>query len=142
MVMKLYDHHKLKKENKMLNKSVSEMVLEAKQSIENLTPDKVDEELAGNNVVLIDIRESEEATQNGQIPGSVLAPRGMLEFYADSTSNYYRPEFDMNKRIILYCASGGRSALAVASLKNMGYENVAHLDGGINAWKESGRKIV
>ena len=65
----------------------------------------------------------------------------MLEFYADETLPYHKPEFDRNKRIILHCASGGRSALAAATLKQMGYENVAHLDGGIKAWKEAGLPV-
>jgi rhodanese-related sulfurtransferase len=65
----------------------------------------------------------------------------MLEFYADSSLPYYRPEFDKNKRIILHCASGGRSALAVKTLKEMGYENIAHLDGGLKAWVEAGMDV-
>jgi rhodanese-related sulfurtransferase len=79
--------------------------------------------------------------KNGKIPGAVNAPRGMLEFYADSTLPYYRPEFDKHKRIILHCASGGRSALAVKTLKEMGYENIAHLDGGLKAWVEAGMDV-
>jgi len=102
----------------------------------------VNEELQKSNVTLIDIRESEELKQNGRIAGAVHAPRGMLEFYADASLPYHKPEFDKSKRIILHCASGGRSALAVTTLKQMGFENVAHLDGGIKAWKESGREVV
>jgi rhodanese-related sulfurtransferase len=69
------------------------------------------------------------------------APRGMLEFWADPTSAYHREEFDPARRTILYCASGGRSALAADTLQRMGYANVAHLDGGIKAWKEGGRPV-
>ncbi|HEU4574456.1 MAG TPA: rhodanese-like domain-containing protein [Chitinophagaceae bacterium] len=123
-------------------KSATELVKEAKQEIENLTPAQVMQELAGNNVVLIDIRESEELAQNGKIPGAIHAPRGMLEFYADPTLPYYRPEFDKDKRIILHCASGGRSALAAKTLHQMGYENVAHMDGGLKAWKEGGHPVT
>lgn len=122
-------------------KSALEMVKEAKQEIENLTPTQVMEELS-KGATLIDIREKEETQENGSIPGSVLAPRGMLEFYADETLPYHRPEFDKQKRIILHCASGGRSALAAKTLKEMGYEKVAHLDGGIKAWKEAGLPMV
>jgi len=64
----------------------------------------------------------------------------MIEFYADETLPYHKPEFDKSKRIILHCASGGRSALAAKTLKEMGYQNVGHLDGGIKAWKEAGMK--
>lgn len=126
----------------MVNKSATDLVKEAKQGIENLSADQVNEELQKSNVTLIDIRESEELKQNGRIAGAVHAPRGMLEFYADASLPYHKPEFDKNKRIILHCASGGRSALAVTTLKQMGFENVAHLDGGIKAWKESGREVV
>jgi rhodanese-related sulfurtransferase len=68
-------------------------------------------------------------------------PRGMLEFYADPASAYHHPEFDQSKRTILYCASGGRSALAGATLRQLGYTNVAHLDGGIKAWLAAGQPI-
>lgn len=122
----------------MEQKSAIDLVKEAKMSIENLTPEQVKQELALGNVVLIDIREGEELIQNGKIENSVLAPRGMLEFYADPTLPYHKPEFSKDKRLILHCASGGRSALAVRTLNQMGYSNVAHLDGGIKAWKEAG----
>lgn len=118
-----------------------DLVKEAKQNVENLTPHQVQEELKSGNVTLIDIRESEELTQNGKIESSVHAPRGMIEFYADPSLPYHKPEFDKNKRIILHCASGGRSALASQTLKQMGYHNVAHLDGGLKAWKEAGMPV-
>jgi rhodanese-related sulfurtransferase len=123
-------------------KSASDLVKEAKKEIESLSPENVKEALLKGNVSLVDIRESEELQQNGKIEGSLHAPRGMLEFYADASLPYYKPEFDKNKKIILYCASSGRSALAVATLKQMGYENVAHLEGGIKAWKDSGEKVI
>lgn len=119
-------------------KSASEFVKEAKQQIQNLTPAEVSEELSTGDVVLIDIRESEELKQNGKIARSIHASRGMLEFYADPALPYHKPEFEKTKRIILHCASGGRSALAALTLQQMGYENVAHLDGGIKAWKDAG----
>ena len=121
----------------MTHKSALDLVKEAKQQVENLTPQQVQEELATGNVVLIDIRESEERIPGNVINGSIHASRGMLEFYADASLPYHKPEFDKGKRIILHCASGGRSALAVKTLLEMGYENVAHLDGGIKAWKEN-----
>jgi len=124
----------------MTSKSAMDLVKEAKQEIENLTPQQVQQELSSGKVVLIDIRESEEL-QNGKIDGAVHAPRGMIEFYADPSLPYHKPEFNKEKRIILHCASGGRSALAASTLKQMGYENVAHLDGGIKAWKEAGMPV-
>lgn len=119
-------------------KSASALVQEAKATIENLTPQQVESELSSGNAALIDIREAEELTQTGKIAGSTHAPRGMLEFYADPTLPYHKPIFDPSKRLILHCASGGRSALAVQTLTQMGYSNVAHLDGGIKAWKDAG----
>lgn len=122
----------------MPNKSATDLVKEAKAHIENLTPAQVQQEVAAGNATLIDIRDGEELKQNGKIAGSVHASRGMLEFYADPTLPYHKPEFKKDKRIILHCASGGRSALAASTLREMGYENVAHMDGGMKAWKEAG----
>lgn len=121
-----------------MSKTASELVKEAKEKIVNLTPQQVSEELKKDDVILIDIREAEELQQTGSIPGAAHAPRGMLEFYADPSLPYYKPAFDKSKKIILHCASGGRSALAAQTLMQMGYENIAHLDGGIKAWKDAG----
>ena len=126
----------------MESKTATDLVKEAKHKIEGLSPEQVSNELLNENTILIDIRESEELKQNGKIQGSVHAPRGMLEFYADETLPYYKTEFNKNNRLILHCASGGRSALATATLQEMGFKNIAHLDGGIKAWKESGMEIV
>ena len=122
-------------------KSAAEMVAEAKGHVENLTPEQVAAEVEGGEAILIDIREDDERVQNGAIPNAVRAPRGRLEFWADPTSAYHREEFDPARRTILYCASGGRSALAADTLQRMGYGNVAHLDGGIKAWKEGGHPV-
>lgn len=122
----------------MPSKTAAQMVQEAKQRVENLTVEQVAAELEQENVVVVDIREPNEVAQ-GAISGAVSAPRGMLEFYADPTSPYHRDEFDPNRRIILHCAAGGRSALAADMLQQMGYTNVAHLDGGFNAWVAAGK---
>ena len=119
-------------------KTAAQMVQEAKQRVENLTVEQVAAELDQGNALLVDIREPNEREQGG-IPGATSAPRGMLEFWADPTSAYHRSEFDPSRRIILHCASGGRSALAADTLQQMGYTNVAHLDGGFNAWATAGR---
>lgn len=129
-------------QNAMAQKSAAEMVKAAKQEIENLTPQQALDEISKGDAIVIDIREPEELKQNGKITGSINAPRGMLEFYADPTLPYHKPEFNKEKRIILYCASSGRSALAVKTLKEMGYTNVAHIDGGVKAWKEAGLPLV
>lgn len=121
-------------------KKVTDLVAEAKARIENLDVAGVDKEQA-DEVLLVDLREPAELTEAGRIPGSVHVPRGMLEFRADPTSPYHQDGFDPERRIILHCATGGRSALAAAALQDMGYDNVAHLDGGFKAWAEAGRLI-
>ena len=121
-------------------KSAKDMVKEAKARIDNLDTQQVKEEL-DKGATLIDIRDKEEIEAEGKIPGSVHASRGMLEFYADETHSYHKPEFDRNKKIILHCAAGGRSALAAATLKDMGYTDVGHLEGGFKAWKEAGLPV-
>jgi rhodanese-related sulfurtransferase len=118
--------------------SAAQMVASAKARIENLSPDDVAAELQSGSVTLVDIREPDECEAGGSLPGAIRAPRGMLEFYADPTSPYHRQEFDPDSRIILTCASGGRSALATETLLRMGYHNVAHLDGGLKAWIAQG----
>jgi rhodanese-related sulfurtransferase len=90
----------------------AEMVREAKQRVENLTAEQVGAELQRGNVVLVDLRESDERRQRGGIPGAVSAPRGMPEFGADPTSSYPRSAFDLARRIIPHCASGGRAGQA------------------------------
>jgi rhodanese-related sulfurtransferase len=122
-------------------KTAAELVAEAKQRVENLTVDQAAAEIEQGDALLVDLREPGELAQQGAIPGAVHAPRGMLEFWADPTSPYHRAEFDPNRRVVLHCASGGRSALAADTLQQMGYANVAHLDGGFTAWKAAGRPV-
>jgi len=121
-------------------KTAAQMVTEAKGRIENLTPEQVAAETDTGSVTLVDIREDEDRARNGAIPGSVRAPRGMLEFWADPTSAFHRKEFDPARRTILYCGGGGQSALAADTLQEMGF-NVAHFDGGITAWREEGHPV-
>ncbi|HEY1119666.1 MAG TPA: rhodanese-like domain-containing protein [Acidimicrobiales bacterium] len=120
-------------------KKAADLVAEAKANVENLDPDAVERELQGGDAVLVDIRDAPELDADGCIPGSVHVPRGMLEFRADTSSPYHQAPLDPSKRVILHCASGGRSALAAQTLQQMGYANVAHLDGGIKAWKDAGK---
>lgn len=121
-------------------KTAKDMVAQAKAKVENLDPATVaDEQQQG--AVLVDLRDTSEIAATGRIPGSVHIPRGMLEFRADTTSPYHDEALDPGKRVILQCASGGRSALAAVTLQEMGYSNVAHLDGGFTAWAEQGRPV-
>jgi len=124
-----------------MGKSASDLVGEAKARVENLGPDDVERELAGGEAILVDLREAEELEATGRIPGAVHVPRGMLEFRADPSSPYHQAPLDPSARVILHCASGGRSALAAATLQDMGYTDVAHLDGGITAWKDAGKPV-
>ncbi len=124
-----------------MTKTAAHLIAEAKSRIENLTPAAVAAELETGNVLLVDLREAEERAKHGSIPGAIHAARGMLEFYADPTSAYYRLEFDPGRRTILYCASGGRSALAADMLQVLGYTRVAYLGGGLKSWREAGLPI-
>lgn len=118
------------------------LVAEAKERIRNLSVDEVAAALDTDAVTLVDIREPEEVQREGRIPGAVMAPRGMLEFWADPTSPYHREEFSPEATTILYCASSGRSALAALTLQQLGYQDVAHLDGGLKAWRDGGRPVT
>lgn len=120
--------------------TASNMVAEAKGRVENLTPEETAQELE-RGALVVDIREEDELRRDGRIPGAVISPRGMLEFWVDPTSPYHREEFQPDRRIVLYCASGGRSALAADTMQRMGYSQVAHMDGGLKAWKEQGRPV-
>jgi len=122
-------------------KPVSELVKEAGENIENLSPEQAAEILKTGNAVLIDLREPIELKEHGFIEGSVLAVRGPLEFYADPTSSLFNEAFNPSRKIILHCAAGLRSALAVHTLRQMGYPDVAHIQGGIKAWKEQGLPV-
>jgi rhodanese-related sulfurtransferase len=118
--------------------SAMQRVRDAKSRVQNLTVDDTAREVE-RGALLVDLRESEERREHGSIPGAVHLPRGMLEFYADSSLPYHRQELEPDRRIILHCASGGRSALGADLLQDMGYTNVAHMDGGFTAWKAAGR---
>jgi rhodanese-related sulfurtransferase len=124
----------------MTVKSAAGLVTDAKGQIENLSVEQVAEEVEAG-AILVDVRDAEERQRAGAIPGAVHASRGMLEFYADPALPYHKSELDPDRRVILHCTAGGRSALAAVTLKQMGYRDVAHLEGGFNAWKEAGRPV-
>jgi len=125
----------------MIMKTTAHLIAEAKARVESLAPAAVAAELDGGDVLLVDLREAEERAQHGSIPGAIHAPRGMIEFSADPTSGYHRAEFDPGRRTILFCASGGRSALAADMLQLLGYARVAYLKGGLKSWQEAGLPI-
>lgn len=121
---------------------MKDLIADARTKIENLPAAEMARALEAHDVLLVDLREPGERAEQGTIPGALAAPRGMLEFYADPATPYHKKEFDPSRRVLLYCASGGRSALAGATLKRLGFPRVAHLDGGFKAWKEAGREVV
>ncbi len=113
-------------------KSVAEMIGEARAQIELVSPDAVSNELEAGGAIIIDVREPVEWERH--IRGALQVPRGLLEFVADPASPRHNPELNPNRRVIVYCASGARAALATLALKNMGFRNVANMDGGLKAW--------
>ena len=124
-------------------KSSQDLVDEANKSIETLTPVKVKSLVDKNECILIDVRDIRELWKEGTLKNSKHIPRGMLEFWLDPQSSYFKEnKFDPNKKMILYCALGMRSALATKSLIDMGFKNVAHVNGGFDALKQSGLEIV
>ena len=115
---------------------------EKKQSIENLSIEQLIGEIeADASVLLIDLRELQERVDLGTIPGSKHVPRGMLEFWADPSSPYYRDYFTEDQRTIVFCAGGGRSVYAALVLEDMGFSDVAHIEEGFRGWKESGQQV-
>jgi rhodanese-related sulfurtransferase len=119
-------------------KSAAQLVAAAEAEITALSPSDLQHRITGENPpVLIDIRDIRELSKSGRIVGSVHAPRGMLEFWADPESPYHRDVFSKNDHLVLYCAAGWRSALATKTLQDMGMTGLAHLDGGFAAWLEA-----
>ena len=124
-------------------KSSQELVKEAKKNIETLNSDEIKKLLENNEITLIDVRDIRELWKEGTIENSKHIPRGMLEFWLDPESTYYQNNKIQNiKKMVLFCALGWRSALATKSLVEMGFKNVAHVDGGFDALKKSGLKVV
>ncbi|MDE2475932.1 MAG: rhodanese-like domain-containing protein [Alphaproteobacteria bacterium] len=104
--------------------SVKDMMAEANREVPKLTPQEVREKIRSGNALLVDVRDGTEVRDSGKIRGAVNVARGMLEFRADPESPYHDPAFRKDRTVILYCASGGRSALAGKTLKDFGYQKV------------------
>ncbi|HET8841102.1 MAG TPA: rhodanese-like domain-containing protein [Ktedonobacteraceae bacterium] len=121
-------------------KSAGQFVAQARQSIPEITVEQAKKELEQKQAgLLLDVREPAE-WEKGHVPGAVLAPRGMLEWYADSATPYAKSELTGKKdaRVIVACASGGRSLLAAQTLRAMGYNDVVSMAGGFNEWSKQG----
>ena len=124
-------------------KSSQSLVEEAQKKIQTLNPNEVKELLEKKEITLIDVRDIRELWKEGTIENSKHIPRGMLEFWLDPESTYYQANKIENvKKMVLFCALGLRSALATKSLVEMGFKNVAHVNGGFDALKKSGLKVI
>jgi len=124
-----------------LSKGYKQLVAEANTVIETIPVAEAVQQLDQGDVIFVDIRDLPELERDGIIPGAVHASRGMLEFHVDPESPYHKDVFSTGKKILLYCASGGRSALAAQRLQEMGLTSVAHVGGGLKAWKEAGGPV-
>jgi rhodanese-related sulfurtransferase len=122
-----------------MTKTVAELVGEAKSRIEAVSPKEAASEVATGKAVFLDVREPVEWEHH--IEGAIQVPRGLVEFVADPTSPKHDPALDPAGRVIVYCRSGSRAALACATLVDMGFQNVANLEGGFGAWQEAGLPV-
>ncbi|MEZ5560768.1 MAG: rhodanese-like domain-containing protein [Pseudomonadales bacterium] len=114
------------------------LLAEADKSIRTLSVDEARALLDSNDVQFVDLRDVRELQREGKIPGAFHAPRGMLEFWVDPESPYYKDVFGSGKTFVFYCQSGWRSALATYAVQRMGLKNVCHIGGGYRAWADAG----
>jgi len=127
----------------MTIKSIQTLVSEAMQEIKTINADEALKMVEENNCNLIDIRDASELESAGKVENSIHVPRGVLEIYMDPNSALFKQGvLDQNKEMVLFCAGGVRSALAVKALKNMGYEKISHIEGGFGSISQSKFKIV
>ena len=127
----------------MTVKSIQTLVSDAMQEIKTINADEAFKMVEDNNCNLIDIREARELEKTGSVENSVHISRGMMEIFLDPNSAFFQQgKLDQNKEMVLFCAGGVRSALAVRALQNMGYEKVSHIEGGFGAMSQSKFKIV
>jgi len=124
-----------------LKKSVKTLLDEAAAKTQGITAEAAQAKLGDDNTLFVDIRDVRELERDGMIPGAFHAPRGMLEFWVDPESKYYKPVFVPGKTYILYCAADWRATLAAGVLAEMGMDNVLHLEGGFEEWKKAGRPV-
>ena len=127
----------------MTIKSSQTLVAEALEKIKTISPDEAHKKFNEEKCNLIDIRDIRELEKQGRVEGANHIPRGMLEFWLDPESSYFKDgKLDLNKEMVLFCAGGLRSALAAKTLKDMGFENVSHVEGGFGSLKQSKFKIT
>ncbi len=124
-----------------LKKGIKQLVAEANAEIETVKAGDAVKLKDDSNVVLVDLRDIRELQRDGRVPGAFHAPRGMLEFWVDPESPYYKEIFGTGKKFVFFCAGGLRSALAAQAVQHMGLEPVCHIEGGFRAWKEAGGPV-
>jgi rhodanese-related sulfurtransferase len=122
----------------MQQKSAKDLVAEASREVETLSGEEAVKLVGQPGVVFVDVREGDELQKTGKLKGAVHVPRGFLEFQADPTSPTHKPELGGDKKLVLYCGSGNRSALSAKTLRDMGITNVAHVAGGFPALQQAG----
>lgn len=122
----------------MLKMGFKAMLGEANAEIDTVSVEQAREYVGDENILFVDVRETQEVESSGGLPGSVHVPRGLLEFIADPESPMHKSELSSGRQLVLYCASGGRSALAAKTLQDMGLSDVCHIAGGFTAWIDIG----
>lgn len=124
-----------------MKKGYRRLVDEAMAQVKTYTVDEAKAKLGDPDVQFVDVRDVRELERDGVIPGAFSAPRGMIEFWVDPDSPYFKPVFGEGKEYIFFCAAGWRSALATKTVQDMGMDKVAHIEGGFKAWKEAGAPV-
>jgi rhodanese-related sulfurtransferase len=122
----------------MLDKGIKQLISEAEKRTTGISVADARKRHGDPDTVFVDLRDVRELERDGMIPGAFHAPRGMLEFWVDPESPYYKPVFAEGKTFILYCQADWRGTLAAATLADMGMRNVLHLEGGYGSWKKAG----
>ena len=125
---------------KMVTQGFKDMIASANAVIDTISVHDALPLVSDDNVIFVDVREAGERAQ-GTIPGSIHAPRGFLEFIADPQGPMHKPEFASGKKLVIFCASGGRSAMGTKTLRDMGIKNATNMAGGIAAWKAAGGPV-
>ena len=126
----------------VLKKGCKQLVADASEKIRTIPLQEAMKRHGDPDVVFVDIRDVRELQREGMIPGAVHAPRGMLEFWVDPESPYYKDVFGSGKEFYFYCASAWRSALATLAVQEMGLAPVAHIEGGFSGWKNAGGPVA
>jgi len=122
----------------MINKGIKQLIADAEKRSKGISVEEAKKRHGDPETVFVDLREARELERDGMIPGAFNAPRGMLEFWVDPDSPYYKPVFAEGKTFIVYCQADWRGTLAAATLADMGMDKVLHLKGGFGEWKKAG----